>query len=205
MPAAIALWRYLFASRSSQTSHLAEEGMAAPYQGRKARLAAQRARVDAKVGLVTKGFLVVKVACLQQHSRSPGCRAMKSIAFALLLGGYAVFVSPCMVHALDTPSLLPPVKLVPQSLSTGPVPQVSPGDEKQPTPQSRQESPTDGMPTGPQSPEVDHASSPPTGASSEQAPPVVPVPPQPGTGFPWWPVICAVLVVMLVYQMKRRA
>ena len=159
---------------------------------------------NAKVGLVPEEFLVVKAACFQQHSRSPGCQAMKSIALALLVG-CSVFVPPYTVHALDTQSLLPPVKLVPQPLSTGPVPQVSPGDEKQPTPQPRQESPTDGMPTGPQSPEADHASSPPTGASSEQAPPAAPVPAQSGTGFPWWPVICAVLVVMLVYQMKRRA
>ena len=164
---------------------------------------------NAKVGLVPNGPLVVKVTRLQQRSRSPGCRAMKSIAFALLVG-YAVFVPPYTVHAQSPNRLYPdlqPPTLVPSIPSLGPTPQprVSPGDEKQPTPQPRRESPTDGTPTGPQSSEADHASSPPTGVSSEQAPSAAPVPPQPGTGFPWWPVICAVLVVMLVYQMKRRA
>ena len=165
--------------------------------------------VNAKAGLVPERFVVVKGACLQQQSRSPGCRAMKSIAFALL-AGFVVFVPPYTVHAQSLNRLYPdlqPPTLVPSIPTLGPAPQprVSPGSEKQPTQSPRQESPTEGMPTGPQSPEADHVSSPPTGASSEQAPPAAPVPSQPGTGFPWWPVICAVLVVMLVSQMKRRA
>jgi hypothetical protein len=164
---------------------------------------------NAKVGLVPIGSLVVEVTCLQQRLRSPGCRAMKSIAFALLVG-CTVFFPPYAVHAQSLNRLYPdlqPPTLVPSIPALGPAPQprVSPGSERQPTQPPRQERATEGMPPGSQGPEADRASSPPAGVSSEQAPPAAPVPTRPGTGFPWWPAICAVLVVMLVFRTKRRA
>jgi hypothetical protein len=171
---------------------------------RSVREACRNRGTEAKVGLVAEGFFVVKAACLERRSTSPGCRAMKPFAIALLVG-CAVFVPPYAVHAQGPnrlyPDLQPPTLhgSLPQ-LDPVPQPRVPPGSAKQPTPPPRQEPPTDG--TGPRSPAAGLGSSPPEAESSEQAP--APVPSQPSPGFPWWPVICVVLVVMLVCQKKRR-
>ena len=127
---------------------------------------------------------------------------MKTVAIALLVG-CAMFVPPHAVHAQGPNRLYPdlqPPTLVPSIPVLGPTPQprVSPGGATQPTPPPRQDPPTEAPP----SPAASLVSSPTKAESSEQAP--APVPSQPGTGFPWWPVICAALVVMLVYRVRRR-
>ena len=174
------------------------------HRSRSGKQACRNRGTKAKVGLVPEACFVVKAACLERRSTSPGCRAMKPFAIALLVG-CAVFVPPYAVHAQGPtrlyPDLQPPTLhgSLPQ-LDPAPQPRVPRGSEKQPTPPPRQEPPTDG--TGPRSPTAGLVSSPPEGESSEQAP--APVPSQPSAGFPWWPVICAVLVVMLIYKVKRR-
>jgi hypothetical protein len=154
----------------------------------------------ATVGLVSEGLFVVKVACLQLDLSCPGCQTMKSVVFSLLVG-CAVFLPVNTARAqgfnsqypgLQTPTLQGSLP----HLDPPPQPQVPPGSEKHLTPPPRQEARIETPP----SPAASLAAAPLKAETSEKAPAA----PQSGAGFPWWPVICIVLVVMLA-RAKRRA